>query len=623
MTTPDDRDLGMDRPVTRRDFLNGVALALTGSVAYPWFEALGQSPAFAPETAPGDYPPALTGLRGSHDGSWEVAHALRDGKSWDDPVAEPDEVYDLGVVGGGISGLSAAYFFRKAAGTDARVLVLDNHDDFGGHAKRNEFRHGGRLLIGYGGTESLENPSRYSAVARGLLVELGVDVGKFYEAFDRGLYRSLGLRRGVFFDEETFGADRLVLEGDGNSGRRAFAAQAPFTEDARRDFLRLHEDRADYLPGLTDAEKRATLKTISYADFLRDHAKVDPQVIAFFQQETHGEQGVGIDAVSALRALDRPGLQGLGLSRRRGEGPDEEPYIFHFPDGNASIARLLVRSLVPASAPGKTMEDVVTARFDYGRLDEASSLVRVRLNSTVVNVRHLGDREVAVTYVRGGTARSIRARRCVLACYHSIIPRLCPELPARQLEALASGVKVPLVYANVLIRDWVSFRKLEVSRIYGPNTYFSSVGLDFPVSLGGYRHPRDPAEPMVLHLERVPCKPGLPRRTQNKVGRFELLETTFETFERRIREQLGRSLSAGSFDPARDIEAITVNRWPHGYADENDPMTDPDWPTEEDKPWVIARKPFGRIAIANSDAARRAYTDAAIDEAHRAVRELL
>ena len=422
MANPSDRDLGMDRPITRRDFLNGVGLALTGSLAYPWFEALGQPAAFAPEKAPGYYPPARMGLRGSHDGSWEVAHALRDGKTWDTATVDPDEVYDLVVVGGGISGLSAAYFFRKAAGPNARILVLDNHDDFGGHAKRNEFRHADRLLIGYGGTQSIDGPAHYSAVAKALLVELGIDVTKFYKAFDRELYDSLGLRQGVFFDRETFGVDRLVVEdktGEGDrdekARRRAFAAKAPFTEKARHDFLRLHEEPVDYLPGLSADEKRARLKRISYADFLRDYARVDPQVIAYFQQRPHGEAGVGIDAISALESLGFPGFQGMGLTGRRGEPGQQggwEPYIFHFPDGNASIARLLVRSLIPGVAPGNTMEDVVTARFDYARLDEADSPIRIRLNSTAVKVRHLGtpedSREVAVIYVRaaGRTARS-------------------------------------------------------------------------------------------------------------------------------------------------------------------------------------------------------------------------
>ena len=259
------------------------------------------------------------GLRGSHDGSWEVAH-VRDGKTWHTATVDPDEVYDLVVVGGGISGLSAAYFFRKAAGPNARILVLDNHDDFGGHAKRNEFRHADRLLIGYGGTQSIDGPAHYSAVAKALLVELGIDVKKFYKAFDRDLYDSLGLREGVFFDRETFGVDRLVVEdktGEGDrdekARRRAFAAKAPFTEKARHDFLRLHEEAVDYLPGLSADEKRARLKKISHADFLRDYARVDPQVIAYFQQRPHGEAGVGIDAISALEVA--------GLSWFSRDGP--------------------------------------------------------------------------------------------------------------------------------------------------------------------------------------------------------------------------------------------------------------------------------------------------------------
>jgi spermidine dehydrogenase len=625
----------MDRPIIRRDFMSGVSLAVTGALAYPWFAASGQPAGVATEPAADDYPPARTGMRGSHDGSWEVAHALRDGKTWDDPTDDPDPVYDLVVVGGGISGLSAAYFFRKAVGPKARILVLDNHDDFGGHARRNEFRHGDRLLIGYGGTQSIENPSEYSAVAMGLLVELGINVKTFYKAFDRKLYGSLGLRRAVFFDRETFGVDRLVAEEDSGGGApetsvrvRALAASAPFTEKARQDFIRLHNERVDYLPGLSAAGKRARLKMISYADFLRDQAKVDPQVIAYFQQRPHGYFGVGIDAISALELLSYPGFQGLDLSSGNREGQGlTEPYIFHFPDGNASIARLIVRSLIPRVAPGHTMEDVVTAHFDYTRLDEAVSPIRIRLNSTVVNVGHIGPAEdaraVSITYVRGGKARRVRSRQCVLACYHSIIPRLCPELPAPQRDALADGVKVPLVYANVLIRDWTAFQNLGISQVYYPNSYFSSVSLDFPVGLGSYRNPRTPAEPMILTLQRIPCSPGLPKRSQNKIGRFELASTSFETFERAIREQLGRTLAAGGFDPARDIEAITVNRWPHGYADEGDLLTDPDWQNDDNKPWVIARQRFGQIAIANSDAARRAYTDAAIDQASRAVRELL
>ena len=635
MSNARDRRLGMDRPITRRDFLDGVGLALTGSAAHGWFGAEVQARDAATQSPPAPYPPALTGLRGTHDGAWEVAHSLRDGRAWDEASATTtDERYDLVVVGGGISGLAAAYFYRQAAGAGARILVLDNHDDFGGHAKRNEFTLGGRLLIGYGGTQAIENRRGWSPVAKGLRDELGIDTDRFFTAVDQTLYTKLGMGQGVFFDRARWGVDRLVKDGRGNQAEgptppsgwwRAFAKSAPFSEKARQDFIRLHEERVDYLPGQSIDQKRATLRKTSYRDFLINHARVDPQVADYFQQRPHSGWGIGADAAPATAAgRTWPGLQGLGLPGGNGEG---DPYIFHFPDGNASIARLLVRRLIPGVSPtGTTMDDVVTARFDYTQLDQPRSPVRLRLNSTVVRVRHDGApdaaSDVVVTYVRGGHSYTVRAARCVLACYHSIIPRLCPELGERQRAALLFGVKTPLVYTNVLLRNWRAFQKLGVSHVYTPSSYYALMFLDFPVTLGEYRPPRDPDEPILLHLVRVPCDPGKPRRDQHRAGRADLLRTTFEQFERETRDLLARVLDGGGFDPARDIGGITVNRWPHGYADFGDPLTDPDWP-EAERPWVIARQPFGRIAIANSDAAHEAETHAAIDEGHRAVQELL
>jgi spermidine dehydrogenase len=622
-----DRELGMDRKITRRDFLNGVSLAVGGSIlasSAGSIFALGE-PSFQPEKDPQYYPPALMGMRGNHEGSYTYAHQLRDDNFWDS-AGKPDdtgEKYDLVVVGGGISGLAAAYFFRQHAGPKSRILIIDNHDDFGGHAKRNEFRVGNRLLLSNGGTQSIENPSEYSQVSKQLLKQLGIETQRFYKDYDQNLYAKLGTA--CFFDRETFGDDRLV-PGMNSTPWAEFVARAPLSEVARRDIVRLYTAKTDYLPGLSREEKRARLAKISYADFVTKICGAHPDVLPFFQTYTHDLFAVGIEAISALACYENPddyhamiyaGFDGLGL----GEVEEEEPYIFHFPDGNASIARLLVRSLVPGSIPGHTMEDVVTARCDYSRLDDTVNNVKIRLNTTAVRVRQAGSaKEVEVAYMRGNKLASVKGNVCVLACYNMMIPYLCPELPAAQRAALHLGVKEPLIYTHVALQNWISFQKVGIQQIVSPGSYHCLTKLDFPVSIGQYQFPSKPEEPMVLFMLRTPCSPGLSRRDQYRAGRSELMDTTFEAFERNIRDQLQRMLGSAGFDGARDIAGITVNRWAHGYAYEYNSLSDPDVP-EDQRPCVMGRKQFGRISIANSDAAGSAYTNAAIDEAYRAIHE--
>jgi len=630
--------LGMAAPITRRDFIDGVAAAaVAAAVSSPVLAAVDQDAAVpAPQDHPGYCPPALTGMRGSHPGSFEAAHALRDG-AFAKPAAaavETGEYYDLIVVGGGISGLAAAYFYRARAGAAARILILDNHDDFGGHAKRNEFELGGKIQVINGGTLGIDSPRPYSVVADGLLKAIGVDpVALAGQDADPRFYPSLGLGSGVFFDSETFGVDRLVK---GTASSPEFLEQAPLSEAARRDVRRLESEPIDYLPGLSSAEKKARLSRISYRDYLLDLVQVDPSVIPLYQSRTHGEWGVGIDAVSALDvwSFGLPGFQGLNLDP--GSAPhmgytaagyaDGGSYKFHFPDGNASIARLLVRSLIPPALPGNTVEDVVTARIDYGRLDRPDNPIRIRLGSTALSVSTSGPGHLPVVaevvYSRMDRLYTAGAEHCVLACWSTMIPYLCPQLPERQKTALRYLVKVPLVYTNVALRNWRAFAALGVSAIHCPGSYHSSVRLNPVTDIGSYRSPRSPDEPILVRMVRSPCSPGMSERDQHRMGRADLLTTGFATFEEKVRDQLGRMLGPGGFDPARDITAITVNRWPHGYAYEYNPLFDPDWP-EGEAPHEIGRARFGPIAIANSDAAAAAYTDTAIDQAHRAVEELL
>jgi len=506
-----------------------------------------------------------------------------------------------------------------------------------------------------GGTLNIENIERYPEVVKGLLSEIGIDTDRYRKnnAANEALYRSLGLGSAYFFDKETWGADTLVVR-EAAAGRGArdrggmtaeYLSRMPLSGQARKDLQRIYDEgQPDYMPGISSAEKKLKLATMSYQDFLLNLARVDRQVLWFFQHFGEGNFCVGADATPAFFAWmqGQPGFAGLGLEpapagvleqlpgTQHGRQVEGGGPAVHFPDGNATIARLLVRWMIPDALPGHTQEDSGAARVNYAMLDRANQPVRIRLNSTVLNVRHDGTpdraREVVVSYSRGGSFYDVRARGCVMACWNMFIPYLVPELPSKQKEALAYAVKGPIVYTSVGVTNWTAWQKLGVANISAPTMFHTGVALTEASSLGELQHPRSPAEPVALHLTKVPTAPGKPRQEQHRLGRAELLATSFETFERKIRDQLARCLGPGGFDPARDIVAITVNRWPHGYAyTYNSLFESMEWvyTNSENRPNVIARQPYGLISIANSDAGSSPHTDTAIWEAWRAVGDIL
>ncbi len=618
--------------ITRRDFMNGVALTV----------AAGLTPAAQGFAAEAPYPPALTGLRGAHPGAFETAHKLaRDGIKFPIDGLPVAERYDLVIVGGGIAGLSAAYFYARQK-PKASILILDNHDDFGGHAKRNEFTIDGNLRLGYGGSEAFQSPrSLWSDEAKALIGDLGVDLATFEsdKVFHRTLYPDLGLSQAVFFDKASFGVDKLVtgdpargvaddIPADRTNARKPaeFVADFPISEASRKQIVALLTNTASVLPGKSKDQITAYLGKTSYRDFLKEKHHLSDEALKCFQGRSHDFFAVGIDAIPAAWAADTgyPGFEGLGLEKDAAAAAElEEPYVHHFPDGNAGLARLLVKALVPDVAPGAlNMQDIVLARFDYAKLDRPGQPVRIRLSSTVTSVAN-GKDGVDIGYVSGDKPTRIAAGAVIMAGNLNIIPYVIPTLPEDQRKALAEGVRSPLVYTNVLIRNWQSFVKLGTHSILAPMAFFALTKLDYPVSLGGYAFDRKPEQPMVLHLVHVPTEAnaGLSSRDQARIGRAKLYEVTFADFEAKIREQLTAMLGPGGFDAARDIAAITVNRWPHGYAYAINPLADDEDAFEAIK--TAAKRPFGKIAFGSSDTAWDAYAHAAIAEARRAVDDAL
>ena len=648
--------------ITRRDFINGVSYGLAASVAPIDFLQ-------AKNIDPFKYPPALMGIRGNHPGSFDHAHrlALAGGKYLEE-VIDLGESNDLIVVGGGISGLSAAYFYQERTASNQKILILDNHDDFGGHAKRNEFQVDGREMLTYGGSQSIESPSYYEDVSKKLMADLGIDFQKFYTAYDFNYFKNRGLTSSFFFNQETYGENKIVhnvpnyrydINHKNNTNPeniKKVVKEMPISDKSKDEFTRLFLDKTDFFPEMTLEEKFYYLEKISYEEYLKKHHKVDDEVIGLFHTMLWSLWGVGTESIPAFGAFSDglPGFSGLGFTEEEGttepknemydistydetiEGfmskneVSDEPYIFHFPDGNATIARLLVRKMIPNAIPGSTMEDIVTAKADYTQLDLTDQNTKIRLDSTVISAKNVNG-GVEVIYVNQGKLYKVSGKKCILACYNGIIPELCPELPKKQKEALKYNVKVPLVWVQVAMKNWHMFANKGISRAISPNSFFNNIYIDFPVSIGDYQYPQSFDEPVVFLMNHVPTRPyeGLTNREQHRKGRYDILKLSFQDYEDKIIDHL--SAMFGSDFKEEDLAGITVNRWAHGYSYEYNSLYDnaffdgriPDSLDSERYPHVIGRKPIGNISIANSDSGGSAYVDAAIAQADRAVNELL
>ena len=633
--------------ITRRDFLDGVAM-MGGVAALSPLHVFGEHT--QEELSVGVYPPTLTGLRGNHPGSYDVAHALARGGQRPTEFEEVDNVYDLVVVGAGISGLTAAYLFRKRFGAAAKILLLDNHDDFGGHARRNEFTADGRTLLGVGGSLNLEQAAMGDS-ARSLLEEIGVDFTSLRQGIepDYVIYDPMS-SHGLYLNASVYGTDRamngqwnLTWAGAGDFQSAIRSLQLPPSDE--QGLINLISGEQDFLPGMSAQEREQFMHSTSYERFLSEHVGLSPGAVQITEPWIKALFGVSVASVSIYEALytGAPGAAALlpptpeasdpdpenaETQAPEAENPDADRYPI-YPDGNASVARLLVRHLIPAVAAANTEENteenIVTSIFDYTQLDREGAPVRLRLNSTAVNVRNRDDGLVDASYVVAGKAQTVRAKHCILAGYGGMVPHLCPELPPAQKESLAYGVKVPFICTNVLLRSGAAVRKAGVSGYQCPGSFYSLVATAPPVSQGNFQPPTkldDPVVVWMIHAAAPPASGDQSSRDLYRLGRHQLLSMSFEDIEAATLSQLSGMFGATGFNAETDVEAITANRWAHGYAYEYMELHDPVWP-EGEAPHELGRAPIGRISIANSDSEAQAYVQSAIDAAIRAVDEVL
>ncbi len=614
-----DLELGMGQPITRRDLIHHSALAAVGLALFPDDIAAASDAAAAPRY----YPPTRTGLRGSHPGAFESAHALaREGKSFP-PPRDLAEEYDLVVVGAGISGLAAARYYQQRFGQNSRILLLENHDDFGGHAKRNEFHQGGAMRLALGGTHNLEH-WQFSEVSQAMMRDLGINVNEMLSRQEFGYGQDGRNGPAVWFDRETYGQSKLVtkfsLTGAASTASVGRFDELPLSDAARGQLERFYSLRVNRLEGRTEEQVEAYLAATPYVDFLREQGGLGDEAIQLFARANHGYWGLETRALSVAEALEAgmPGARLLGYDSDDGDYP-----VAMFPDGNASVARLQVKMLIPTVAPpGTDANNIAMASFDYDQLDRPGHSVRLRLNSTVINAVNDGP-GVAVSYISEGEVLRVKGRHVVMACYHSVIPYLCPDLPEAQKSALKYQVKRPLLLTNVLLRSSEAMARLGITGAYCPGRMHADIFLSRGINTGGYQLGPDDKGPVPLTFwgSISPPPEAVTLTDQVRASRATMLALSFEDYEREVRTVLDELLGPAGFDVSKDVLAITVNRWPHGYTHDYMDLWDPAWQPGQ-APHEIARRPHGNIVIANSDAGGDAYTHVAIDQAYRAVQEL-
>ena len=607
--------------IARRDFINGTLVA-AGASMFPFKSS---SQAVIAALKPEYYPPALTGLRGSHPGSNEHAHsrALTNQIDWG-PTTDLKEEYDLVVVGGGISGLSAAYFYQQQHGRDKKVLILDNHDDFGGHAKRNEHRIDGVTRISYGGSQSLVEPNHAHEIVRKLLEDIGVNLDRFKTAYDTDFFKRHNLGAVTYFNKKVFGEDKVVqhpycnypnyVEGlqSAKLSSKEAAQQAPLSDSGKEQLLRVLNGGLHKLK-VPKEELLNYTRTHLYFDYLKDTLGVnDPGVLRMARHSglDWGSTGTELMSIAAARSCGALGFAPVAVY------DEDNPYIHHFPDGNAGVARALVKWLIPGVARGNSAEELVLAKFNYAKLDKSSNTARIRLNSTVVKVEH-GDEprnssDVSINYINDNKSYQVHAKGVVMACYNMIIPHIVSGLPEEQSAALKLQDKSPLQYTTVGLRNWRAMKALGIGVAMSPGNMHQTVLMDFPVSMGGYEYTKTSDDPCVIQMISCPYgKFGEPRREQFREARYRMLGLQFNDYEQEIRSHLSGMFPRELFNFDRDVASISVNRWAHGYSDGG--------PGDSTR---IGRQPFGRITIANCDSAASSDAKTAMMMGHRAVNEL-
>ena len=625
MVSKIDKELGLNKSITRRDFVYGSSLMLAGTLV-GGNESLQASvnnlSDYSFDVSANWYGPGGIGdYAKSHGNTPELiktAHQIRSGKfsNQEKMAIDTNEEFDLVVVGGGFSGLSAAYHFNRL-NPSGRVLVLDNHPIFGGEAKRNDFIVNGMHISGPQGSNDFGLPSLdggpddyFTALnmprefnytePTGSAVDMRIPI----DNYDYLTWQERSYDVGHFFD----GAATPWVKDVWESGLQS----TPWSKEVQAAFQRVRS-----IEGSKQTDQ--WLDTVTLKSYYEKNLGLPPEVIAFYDPIMASIIGLGCDGISAYwgKYFDMPGFKKPDLY--------DAGYLQSFPGGNAGIARHFVKKLNPEAIEGKSFEEILFGKINFAKLDHADKTVRMRLNSTVVGVEHISEmsnkEHVQITYANGEVLSKLKAKAVVMASGGWVNRHVLKDMPDSYHSAYAKFGHSPVLVANVALTNWRFLERLGVTAALWNGGFGFTCNIRRPMVVDGQSQPLDPDKPIVMTFYAPIFKSGLSRKNQGIIGRAELLGTSFADYERQIREQMTAMFSAGGFDPVRDIAGIILNRWGHAYVNpdlgfmfgSNNELSAPD----------VIRQPYGRIAIGHSELRGHQYWNGAAGEGRRAVEALI
>ena len=625
----DERSLGINREIIRRDFIGttlvGAGALLLGAPAPAFAQNL--TNAWNGYSGIGDYARS----NGNIAEVVNAAHALRDGRYESAiPAAPPvDDLYDLIVVGGGFSGLIAAYEFRKAR-PNARCLVLENHPIFGGEAKQNQMLVDGITLTGPQGSNDAVVPApdnSYQHVV-GLWDEIGMPrhydfvtpsgVGTSLrfarDNYDPMFWNESSATVGYFFDGESFGAQRAWVRDPWSDDLR----RVPLSPEVRANWLAWKKNSKIITRG-DEAQTDRWLDTMSYGDFIIREMGLSKDVFHLANPlVATGDFGVSADAVSgyAAKLLGFPGV-----------APNEigAESVFSFPGGNAAILRHIVKAMIPDAITGtSSFADVLYAPIAFEALDRPQQ-TRIRVGATAVAVHHDGDPEraetVSVTYALDGKLQRVRGRAAIVAIGGWVARHVVRDLPESYVTAYSQFHHGPILVANVALHNWKAFEALGITAAHWFGGFGFFTNIREPMVVEGAPVPLDPSKPAMLTFYVGFPQTGVPIEAQTSEARRMLFATSYAEFELQIRRQLQTMFGEAGFDASRDIAGIVLNRWGHAYIA---PQPGFYFGTNGNPaPLEVIRKRYGRIAFGHSELSGRQSWGRAAQEGRRALAQVL